>query len=106
MSLHLGGLIMVLTKLDQTVATAQIADACLRLNIPLRFTPPGLKPVVHREGMLWGPAVPVRHYGSVDVFFEALESAPPNGILVIDNNNRQDEACVGDLVALEVKHAG
>jgi regulator of RNase E activity RraA len=27
-------------------------------------------------------------------------------VLVVDNGGRLDEACVGDLVALEAKHAG
>jgi regulator of RNase E activity RraA len=53
-----------------------------------------------------GPAVPCRHSGSVDVFLEALESAPPGGILVIDNDGRDDEACVGDLTVAEVAAAG
>jgi regulator of RNase E activity RraA len=53
-----------------------------------------------------GPAVPVRHFGSVDVFLEALESAPRGGVLVIDNDGREDEACIGDLTVAEVQAAG
>jgi regulator of RNase E activity RraA len=49
---------------------------------------------------------PVRHVGSVDVFLEALECVQPGDVLVVDNAGRLDEACVGDLVALEAKHAG
>ena len=45
--------------------------------------------------------MPARHYGSVDVFLEALSSAGPGDVLVIDNGGRTDEACIGDLVALE-----
>jgi regulator of RNase E activity RraA len=48
----------------------------------------------------------VRHYGSVDVFLEVLELAGSDGILVIDNGGREDEACIGDMIVLEVKHAG
>jgi regulator of RNase E activity RraA len=42
----------------------------------------------------------------VDVFLEALECAQTGDVLVVDNGGRVDEACVGDLVTLEVKHAG
>ncbi|WP_456789872.1 RraA family protein, partial [Cellulomonas sp. P5_C5] len=49
---------------------------------------------------------PVRHVGSVDVFLEALGHAEPGDVLVVDNEGRSDEACVGDLVALEVARAG
>jgi len=49
---------------------------------------------------------PVRHVGSVDVFLEALECAQTGDVLVVDNGGRVDEACVGDLVTLEVKNAG
>jgi regulator of RNase E activity RraA len=53
-----------------------------------------------------GRVRPARHYGSVDIFLEALETASPGEILVIDNSGRRDEACVGDLIALETKLAG
>ena len=53
-----------------------------------------------------GRVRPVRHCGSVDVFLEALEEAAAGDILVVDNDGRLDEACVGDLIALEVKRAG
>jgi regulator of RNase E activity RraA len=43
--------------------------------------------------------------GSVDVFLEALEEAAPGDVLVVDNGGRLDEACVGDLIALEAKAA-
>ena len=53
-----------------------------------------------------GRARPVRHVGSIDVFFEALEGVKPGEILVIDNGGRLDEACIGDIVLLEAKAAG
>jgi regulator of RNase E activity RraA len=40
------------------------------------------------------------------VFLEALGQAEPGDVLVVDNEGRTDEACVGDLVALEVARAG
>ena len=53
-----------------------------------------------------GRALPVRHYGSVDVFLEALGRAGAGDVLVIDNGGRADEACVGDLAVLEARAAG
>jgi 4-hydroxy-4-methyl-2-oxoglutarate aldolase len=48
----------------------------------------------------------VRHYGSVDVFLEAMASARPGDVLVIDNAGRLDEGCIGDLTALEAEASG
>jgi regulator of RNase E activity RraA len=53
-----------------------------------------------------GRALPVRHYGSVDVFLEAYAAARPGDVLVIDNAGRVDEACIGDLAVLEARSAG
>ena len=53
-----------------------------------------------------GRVFPVRHYGSVDVFLEAINLATPGDVLVIDNGGRLDEACIGDLIALEAHAAG
>jgi regulator of RNase E activity RraA len=55
---------------------------------------------------LAGPVRPVRHYGSVDVFLEAFESARAGDVLVIDNAGRRDEGCIGDLTVLEARAAG
>jgi regulator of RNase E activity RraA len=49
---------------------------------------------------------PAQHVGSVDIFLEALQGAAPGDVLVVDNGGRLDEACVGDLVALEAQAAG
>lgn len=87
------------------LTTAHVADACLRLGVAVRCAPPTLRPVwagIH----VVGRARPVRHVGSVDVFLEALGHAEPGDVLVVDNEGRSDEACVGDLVALEVARAG
>jgi len=87
------------------LSTPLLADACVRLGVPLRAAPPGIAPVVagHR---LAGRALPVRHYGSVDVFLEAYGHADPGDVLVIDNGGREDEACIGDLAVLEAEAAG
>jgi regulator of RNase E activity RraA len=53
-----------------------------------------------------GLALTVRHFGSVDVFLEAIDKAPRGAVLVIDNGGRLDEACIGDLVGIEAQAAG
>jgi regulator of RNase E activity RraA len=53
---------------------------------------------------LSGPVLPARHFGSVDVFLEAMQAAQPGDVLVIDNGGRLDEGCIGDLTALEAEH--
>jgi len=52
-----------------------------------------------------GKVLPARHYGSVDVFLEAIDNAEEGDVLVIDNGGRTDEACIGDLTVLEAKSA-
>ena len=84
------------------LSTPLIADACLRLKIPLRLPPPGIRPLAI-ESHIAGRALPVRHYGSVDIFLEAMRTAEQGDILVIDNGGRLDEGCIGDLTALEAK---
>jgi 4-hydroxy-4-methyl-2-oxoglutarate aldolase len=53
-----------------------------------------------------GRVLPVRHYGSVDVFLEVFGRAEAGDVVVIDNGGRSDEACVGDLAVLEADSAG
>lgn len=85
------------------LSTPLIADAALRLKIPLRISPPGIRPVTPNQHLA-GPALPVRHFGSVDVFLEAMQGSQPGQVLVIDNGGRLDEGCIGDLTALEAEH--
>jgi 4-hydroxy-4-methyl-2-oxoglutarate aldolase len=87
------------------LSTPLVADACLRCGVPLRAAPPGIRAVAPRQRVA-GRALPARHYGSVDVFLEALGRADAGDVLVVDNGGRVDEACVGDLVALEARAAG
>lgn len=92
---------MDLASLDLT--TAHLADACIRANIPVRtavLTPviPGTK--------TGGRVLPARHAGSVDVFLEAIDRSRPGDVLVVDNDGRTDEACVGDMIILEAQNAG
>lgn len=88
-----------------TLTTAHLADACLRAQVPVRCAPAALSTAMPGS-RLAGPVSPAQHVGSVDVFLEALEGAAPGEVLVVDNGGRLDEACVGDLVALEAQAAG
>ncbi|MEV8221109.1 RraA family protein [Dietzia maris] len=86
------------------LATPHVADAIMRLGIPVRQAPATVRPLWAGTHLV-GPARPARHSGSVDVFLEAIDCATPGDVLVVDNAGRDDEACVGDLVALEAQHA-
>jgi 4-hydroxy-4-methyl-2-oxoglutarate aldolase len=89
----------------ESIATPQIADAALRKKIPVRIAPFGIRPVI--SGMrVAGRALPARHFGSVDVFLEAMQSAQSGDVLVIDNGGRTDEGCIGDLTVLEGRASG
>jgi 4-hydroxy-4-methyl-2-oxoglutarate aldolase len=83
--------------------TAAVADACVRLKVPERAV--SLRPAFPAPAIA-GRVLPVRHAGSVDVFFEALQAATPGDVLVIDNEGRLDEGCIGDLTCLEALHHG
>jgi len=96
---------MTLSERFAQLSTPLIADACIRRGVPLRAAPPGIRPVVEGSRIA-GRALPSRHYGSVDVFLEAFTRASEGDILVVDNDGRLDEACVGDLAALEAAAAG
>ena len=87
------------------LSTPLIADACLRLNIPLRIAPHGISSLIP-ESHIAGRVLPARHYGSVDVFLEAMGMAQLGDILVIDNGGRTDEGCIGDLTTLEAQACG
>ena len=84
------------------LSTPLIADACIRLSIPLRIAKSGIKPVTPGS-QIAGQVLPVRHYGSVDIFLEAMGNANIGDVLVIDNEGRVDEGCIGDLTVLEAK---
>ena len=87
------------------LSTPHLADACVRLGERPRVAPADLAPLDPAMRVA-GPARPVRHFGSVDIFLEAYELATPGEVLVIDNAGRRDEACIGDLTVLEARAAG
>lgn len=86
------------------LSTPLIADACLRLDLSLRIAPSGIRSLIPSH--FAGRVLPVRHYGSVDIFLEAMGIAEDGDILVIDNDGRMDEGCIGDLTTLEARASG
>jgi len=88
-----------------SLSTPLVADAVLRAGLRLQMGPFGIRPATGLKTVA-GRALPVRHFGSVDVFLEVFETARPGDVLVIDNHGRLDEACIGDLTALEARLAG
>lgn len=92
-------------EIFRDLSTALVADACVRVGLDPRVAPPGMRALspYHRAA---GRARPVRHYGSVDIFLEALEDADSGDVLVVDNGGRADEGCLGDLTVLEAQGAG
>ena len=87
------------------LSTAELADACLRLGVPIRCAPSEMQAVqdtMHCSGRVR----PARHSGSVDIFLEALEYAEPGEVLVVDDGGRKDRSAIGDMIAREVIHAG
>lgn len=92
-------------KVFSKLSTPLIADACVRLNIPLRIAASGIKPICPRR-YLAGKVLSVKHVGSVDIFLEVMKDADQGDIMVIDNEGRMDEGCIGDLTVLEAKASG
>jgi len=94
-----------ISKQFEKLSTPIIADACLRLGVQLQIPLPGVVPLV--AGLkAAGSILPLRHFGSIDVFFEAMGHAKKGDVLVIDNDGRMDEGCIGDLTVLEAQLAG
>lgn len=87
------------------LSTPLVADAAVRLKIPLRIAPAGISPIIAGRRVA-GRVLPAKHFGSVDVFLEAMQSGAAGDVLVIDNGGRSDEGCIGDLTALEAQAAG
>jgi regulator of RNase E activity RraA len=86
-------------------ATAAIADACVRLGIGFEVSHLALRRFAG-HAFCAGPARPVRHFGSVDVFLALADELRGGEIVVIDNGGNLREGCIGDLTALELQQAG
>jgi regulator of RNase E activity RraA len=78
------------------LSTPLIADACLSLGITIHVARIGIHPLV-KGWKITGRVLPARHYGSVDIFLEAMQNAEPGDILTVDNDGRGHEGCIGDL---------
>jgi regulator of RNase E activity RraA len=87
------------------LTTAHVADGCIRAHVEVRCAPPHVQARVPGSHIA-GCARPAQHFGSVDIFLEAINAAVAGDVLVIDNGGRLDEACIGDLIALETQAAG
>jgi 4-hydroxy-4-methyl-2-oxoglutarate aldolase len=87
-------------------STAAVADACVFEGVDVRAAPAAIVPLRTPAPRVHGPALPALHRGSVDVFLEAIAQAAGGEVLVVDNDGRLDEGCIGDLVALEAELAG
>jgi 4-hydroxy-4-methyl-2-oxoglutarate aldolase len=92
-------------SIDFPWTTPFIADGCVALGLHVRLGRRGLRPIFG-DSRICGPVCPAKHSGSVDVFLEAIAAAQPGDVLVIDNNARLDEGCIGDLIAGEAQAAG
>ncbi|HHH82241.1 MAG TPA: RraA family protein [Chloroflexi bacterium] len=86
-------------------STAVIADACVQQGVKFGCAQPGSRAVTQGR-KLAARVVPVRHFGSVEIFLRVLNEYESGGALVIDNDGRMEEGCVGDLIAHEVAAAG
>ncbi|MHA2190625.1 MAG: RraA family protein [Candidatus Thorarchaeota archaeon] len=82
------------------LSTPLMADACIRLGVSFSIAPVGIQPVLP-NWRIGGRALPVRHFGSVDVFLEVMNKAEAGDVLAVDNNGRSDEGCIGDLIVIE-----
>lgn len=80
------------------LTTAHLTDACLQQGMNPRLAPQEIVPMVPGVHVM-GRVLPVRHSGSVDIFIEAISQAQPGSVLVIDDNDRRDQACIGEDVA-------
>lgn len=87
------------------LSTSLLTDACLWLGFPVRVAPSGIGPVTAGSHIA-ARVLPVRHYGSVDIFVEAMGTAQHGDLLIIDNGGRMDEACLGEFTVREAQACG
>jgi regulator of RNase E activity RraA len=89
----------------QRLSTALVADAVIRLGLPPKIASTGIRAVA-TSSKFAGPASPVVLNGYADSVLEGIYRSEPGDVLVLDNKNRPDEACFGDLAAYEAKTQG
>ena len=88
------------------VSAAAVADACVLEGVAFASAPQSVAWFPTSVRRVNGRAIAIEHRGSVDVFLEAFGRAERGDVLVVDNGGRDDEGCIGDLVALEAANAG
>src|SRR2546423_15138509 len=91
-----------LTENFAELSTPLIADAALRMRLPIRVAPVGICSLIP-TARIAGGALPAKHFGSVGVFLEAMLSSGEGDILVIDNNAGTGEGGIGYLKTLEAR---
>ena len=91
--------------MSELLPTAAVADACLRESVAYRMGPPSVQALIPGT-VVFGPVRPVLHLGSVDAFFDAMTKSKRGEVLVIDNQGRDDQGCIGDLTVLEAQQYG
>jgi 4-hydroxy-4-methyl-2-oxoglutarate aldolase len=87
------------------LSTPLITDACVRVQVPFCIAPLDICSLLSGSKVA-GRVLPVKHYGSVDIFLEAMGNAETGDILIIDNDSRKHEGCIGDLTVLEARAIG
>lgn len=92
-------------KRFQKMSTALVADAVVRLELPTKIAPGGIRPLVPGSKFA-GPASPVVLDGHADRVLEGIYRSDAGDVLVLDNKDRPHEACFGDLAAYESKTQG
>jgi 4-hydroxy-4-methyl-2-oxoglutarate aldolase len=88
-----------------SLSTALVADAAVRLGLPAKIAPSGIRPLVPGS-KLAGPASPVVLDGHAHRVLEGIYRSDAGAVLVLDDKGRADEACFGDLAAYESRSQG
>ena len=92
-------------KRFQQMSTPLVADAIIRLELPAKIAPGGIRPLVAGSKFA-GPASPVILNGYADRVLEAIYRSDAGDVLVLGNKDRSDEACFGNLAAYEAQSQG
>jgi 4-hydroxy-4-methyl-2-oxoglutarate aldolase len=94
-----------LTARLRRMSTPLVADAVIRLGLPAKIAPGGIRPLV-AGSKLAGRSSPVVLNGYADRVLEGIYRSADGDVLVLDDQGREDEACFGDLAAYEARSQG
>jgi 4-hydroxy-4-methyl-2-oxoglutarate aldolase len=89
----------------ESLSTALVADAVVRLGLAPKIAPSGIRPLVN-GAKLAGPASPVVLDGHADRVLECIYRNDEGAVVVLDDKGRADEARFGDLAAYESRSQG